>query len=401
MPPSFLRWPSLFGTKRSDSNANSNQDQPYRFRILIIGRANAGKTTILRAVCGAEGEPDVYDHEGNLVVLGAAHEAQGQLMSDIHKDDKPARKSTSSIIRSLRDRIAHKASKSSSSAPRSTRALSSILSPSALRGEHNIEYSLLFPSNRRFIFHDSRGFESGSTDELEVVRNFIEKHASEGSMKKQLHAIWSEYKHAMLTIYLAHIFPRYCFPADSNRIITAAEQEFFSSIDTGRVPVVAIFTKFDALDAAACGEFCAQGVPLDKAQRRAPQLAHDKFKQNVLPLISSQPHSPKAVVCLRNMHKMPFSSITEATTELIEKTVVSLDDDVLKQLLIQVQHINVELCIKAAVNSGIIGKTAQGSIQKGIAAADPLQQDMVEEIFKWFPYIWTFVSITVFTPVIG
>jgi GTPase SAR1 family protein len=32
-----------------------------RFRILIIGRANAGKTTILQKVCNTTEEPEIYD----------------------------------------------------------------------------------------------------------------------------------------------------------------------------------------------------------------------------------------------------------------------------------------------------------------------------------------------------
>jgi len=37
-----------------------------QFRILIIGKANAGKTTILRKVCNAkpDAQPIVYDAEG-------------------------------------------------------------------------------------------------------------------------------------------------------------------------------------------------------------------------------------------------------------------------------------------------------------------------------------------------
>ena len=36
------------------------------FRILIVGRANAGKTTILEKVCGVESgtEPIIYDQNG-------------------------------------------------------------------------------------------------------------------------------------------------------------------------------------------------------------------------------------------------------------------------------------------------------------------------------------------------
>ena len=38
------------------------------FRILIIGRANAGKTTILEKVCGVEQgtKPIIYDESGKL-----------------------------------------------------------------------------------------------------------------------------------------------------------------------------------------------------------------------------------------------------------------------------------------------------------------------------------------------
>ncbi len=41
-----------------------------------------------------------------------------------------------------------------------------------------------------FIFHDSQGFESGSTEELEIAWKFIEKKSAETELKNQLHAIW-------------------------------------------------------------------------------------------------------------------------------------------------------------------------------------------------------------------
>ena len=37
------------------------------FRILIIGRANAGKTTILRGICDTTENPEIYDGKGNKV----------------------------------------------------------------------------------------------------------------------------------------------------------------------------------------------------------------------------------------------------------------------------------------------------------------------------------------------
>jgi len=38
-----------------------------RFRILIMGRANAGKTTILQRVCKTKEAPEVFDRKGNKV----------------------------------------------------------------------------------------------------------------------------------------------------------------------------------------------------------------------------------------------------------------------------------------------------------------------------------------------
>jgi GTPase SAR1 family protein len=40
-----------------------------RFRILVIGRANAGKTTILKRICNTAEDPEIYDGEGNKVWL--------------------------------------------------------------------------------------------------------------------------------------------------------------------------------------------------------------------------------------------------------------------------------------------------------------------------------------------
>ena len=42
-----------------------------RFRILIVGRANAGKTTILKGICNTTKNPEIYDGDGNKVRIPA------------------------------------------------------------------------------------------------------------------------------------------------------------------------------------------------------------------------------------------------------------------------------------------------------------------------------------------
>ena len=52
-----------------DIQANYNLRAKYtRFRILVIGRANAGKTTLLQRVCNTTEDPCIYDENNKNLV---------------------------------------------------------------------------------------------------------------------------------------------------------------------------------------------------------------------------------------------------------------------------------------------------------------------------------------------
>ncbi|KAF8345052.1 hypothetical protein F5887DRAFT_1282804 [Amanita rubescens] len=109
------------------------------FRILVIGRANAGKTTILEKVCGvAKGTKPiiVYNEKNNKLMPDDTH-----------------------------------------------------ATPSIDRGIHDIEHQITYEGSN-FIFHDSQDFESGAREELDVVWDFIKKRSAAAELKDQLHAIW-------------------------------------------------------------------------------------------------------------------------------------------------------------------------------------------------------------------
>jgi GTPase SAR1 family protein len=66
---------------QSSSNALPLRDGAFetrrqcpQFRILVIGKANAGKTTILRKVCNAkpDAKPIVYDADGRTMIVNDA-----------------------------------------------------------------------------------------------------------------------------------------------------------------------------------------------------------------------------------------------------------------------------------------------------------------------------------------
>ncbi|KAJ6523932.1 hypothetical protein DFH09DRAFT_892109, partial [Mycena vulgaris] len=58
------------------------------------------------------------------------------------------------------------------------------------RGLHNVNDEIRFPSRPGFVFHDSRGVESGSAEELNTLQRFVESRSSALDTRKQLHAIW-------------------------------------------------------------------------------------------------------------------------------------------------------------------------------------------------------------------
>jgi hypothetical protein len=58
------------------------------------------------------------------------------------------------------------------------------------RGGHNIEDEIVFENHNGYIFHDSRGLESGSKEELKIVQDFVRHRSRERQLKDRLHAIW-------------------------------------------------------------------------------------------------------------------------------------------------------------------------------------------------------------------
>jgi len=66
---------SLPGLKsKSDRRTEALVEKAGRFRVLIIGRANAGKTTILQKVCNTSEQPEIFDSEGNKVRYRSAQD---------------------------------------------------------------------------------------------------------------------------------------------------------------------------------------------------------------------------------------------------------------------------------------------------------------------------------------
>jgi hypothetical protein len=123
----------------------------------------------------------------------------------------------------------------------------------------------------------------------------------------------------VITLDLTLIPYRYCIPVDNSRPITAAENSFFSECGTGKgkqnykvddnrlpnrsirdaVPVVALFTKMDALDSKAWNELVGQNMSREQAKQLAPEHALSMVKSRYLIELDAMRYPPKGKVYMR------------------------------------------------------------------------------------------------------
>ncbi|PPQ94589.1 hypothetical protein CVT25_011902 [Psilocybe cyanescens] len=263
-----------------------------RFRVLIIGRANAGKTSILQRVCGTTQSPVVYRRES--AFYGSTKKIE--------------------------------------------------LVPSMERGEHRIEDEIYFSNHDGYIFHDSRGFESGSVNELEIVQNFVRQKSGEKRLRSKLHAIW------------------YCIPMDNQR--PELDLKYFKDICPDKnVPVIGVFTKYDQFVRNVKMELEDHGDPTQLGHLKAAEI---HFQKHYLCHLGDE----AKFVRLEKMHKA-----NGHYKDLIEKTAGALNEDVVTLMIISVQRNNLELSVKVAV-------------EHVLAYVGHSKEFIVKQCLIPFPHIW-------------
>jgi hypothetical protein len=68
-----------------------------------------------------------------------------------------------------------------------------------------------------------------------------------------------------------------------------------------QVPVIAIFTKMDALEERAFNQLLNEGAEFEEADTKAPSLAKDKFERGYLRPVTNVKNKPAYIVQLRGM----------------------------------------------------------------------------------------------------
>jgi hypothetical protein len=126
------------------------------------------------------------------------------------------------------------------------------------------------------------------------------------------------------------------------------------------VPVVLIFTKFDALEDMCYNKLRSQGKNHQEAEDTMHELAIKTFQNEYLSRVLATDFPPKAFICLAgnilSLYRFfKFSQILEMNkqenqcSELSEKTMNILDNDILVNLFVSTQKNNLDLCIKKGI----------------------------------------------------
>jgi hypothetical protein len=75
------------------------------------------------------------------------------------------------------------------------------------------------------------------------------------------------------------------------------------------VPVIAVFTKLDALDIKAFNTLITKGKPIDKATQQMPVLASSMFKKDYLKKLKKVKYHPSKVVQLHGKYTFAHNTI--------------------------------------------------------------------------------------------
>ncbi|KAF7344040.1 hypothetical protein MVEN_01693500 [Mycena venus] len=197
------------------------------------------------------------------------------------------------------------------------------IQPTSERGEHDISDELVFTNNRGYVFHDSRGFENGDEEQLKIVQNFVRDRSKRNNLKERLHAIW------------------FCISADTRR--PGLDIAPFNKIcPDENVPMIAVFTKYEALrHTIRCGlEDDDEDDGGEDLLIRTSRETERIFEKEFLGKFDEKPR----FVRLESMDQPG-----KRCDNLIETTMVALNDEIVTLMLLAVQRQNLQFSVRTGV----------------------------------------------------
>jgi len=175
------------------------------------------------------------------------------------------------------------------------------------------------------------------------------------------------------------------------------------------VPVIAVFTKFDALEIKAYQNLLDKDHSREEAKAQASNHALDGIRGQVESLYKKL-HTPKSHVYLRGdksalMHiayHNPASDMYKPDAnchELIKQTAAVINDDTLQLLFVSTQQNNLELCVEYSIKQWVTNPPSRVCMAKlniplisvvvpqltMATSADSFSLNAQQNLCQWFP----------------
>ncbi|KAJ7756664.1 hypothetical protein B0H16DRAFT_1538672 [Mycena metata] len=166
------------------------------------------------------------------------------------------------------------------------------------RGTSDINYEIISPQNKRFVLHDSMGFEAGDVENLITVKSFLESRSGQDiALRDRVHVIWCS---LLLHYFVKLNAVRLCIqvPYAGGRVLEHGDEELLKIASEKKIPVVVVFTQYDML-LASVEENIPDSTPEEKVSQLCDEYAEGIFQQHCVDPLKRLNHQLGFSVTLR------------------------------------------------------------------------------------------------------
>ncbi|KAJ8591658.1 hypothetical protein M405DRAFT_788563 [Rhizopogon salebrosus TDB-379] len=317
---------SLHLVYKTQRRTRANQLDDIHFDVNDIFQAYR-----TQAALGRPERQEYHTTRGNVnIVLGLS----GNSSSDGKPDLVPTTDHIFHICPRFRILVIGKSGIGKSSLIHHAFGVENALASNLARGEVNIDTEFVSSQNNRFVLHDSKGFEPGEEDNVNIVQQFFKRRGEMPDLKDRLHAVWL------------------CFetPRTGGRLLETGTERFLKLRDDrglGTIPVIVVFTKYDELINQMDYELGESELSDDKIEELVSEKAEANLQKFCIEPIERFA-IPHAKVSIKDDHKDLLVRLIQITEEHVYKDVAA-DASVMASVAQRVDH---GLKIKALIDVG-------------------------------------------------
>ncbi|KAI0199046.1 hypothetical protein F4808DRAFT_227317 [Astrocystis sublimbata] len=207
-------------------------------------------------------------------------------------------------------------------------------------GVHDVDEGFEMDTLPGLIVHDSRGFQSGATEEIELLERFVKKRANAAKPEDRLDAIW------------------FCIDVPSTRVVHEADRKIFDVLDryARAVPVVIVRTMKDRFVnehyGAAREQLEDAGVLGEELDRRARAQAEEEFlrvKEDDIRQLEQKLGLEKDFAPFVYTSKRDKDSIKE----LVKHTIMMVPDDSARANFVSAQIADIDMKISTSIEESL------------------------------------------------